>query len=511
MVKRSTTYYRRRPYQSRAGLARSVMRTQQRINRKIEPYGVQSTERYMKYGPNRDQMLADDTLSRSADQNINRYVDRYYGPGDYRSALRNVGKWGSRIGGAAIGATRGYLTGGPQAGVTGAQSGWNDGANFSKLVGWGDYNTPSVANQIVSRGPSNAQSPVMVNDLGGDVTMSHREFIGNIVVTGSAGGVSPFEIRTFELNPGIVKTFPFLSQIASNFEMYTFFGLAFQFVPQYGESSSVSNNLGKVIMATNYDPSAPVFDNSVQMQNYDYANSCKPSLGQVHGVETDTSKRATDQLYVRNGTSPKDLIFTDLGKFQVATEGIPLGGTSTSAIVGELWVSYQVTFSRAKLGDVYDGVPHDVYYFVANGTTMVNNIEVSSKNSGISTLIQDGSNVNGAVMTFPEMLQGKVYAITLRVNEATPSAAVAFKCFSVSGLEFIQVRNFSGPSNTFTADKTATATQGLSISYVRALASTSVRQLTLRGTLIADAILLGMQYIVTVQEVSTDFADADFI
>ena len=78
----------------------------------------------------------------------------------------------------------------------------------------------------------------------------------------------------------------------------------------------------------------------------------------VHGVETEPSQRLTRQLFVNTtltspGPSPagvKDKMLTDLGMFQLATEGIPVSKAPT--IIGELWVSYKVKLSRAALTDI---------------------------------------------------------------------------------------------------------------------------------------------------------------
>ena len=149
-----------------------------------------------------------------------------------------------------------------------------------------------------------------------------------------------------------MNTFPFLSQIAQNFVMYEFQGLIFEYRPTSGESGASNNSLGKVIMATSYDPDAPNFVNAVQMENYDYAMSTKPSCGQLHGVETANHQQFANMQYIRTGASTRDKIFTDVGTFQLATEGVPLG-SSTSLIIGELWVTYRVKLSRANIYGSY--------------------------------------------------------------------------------------------------------------------------------------------------------------
>lgn len=410
------TYKRKRTYYRNPG--RKTMRKIARIQYGEPPVEVtplnatQDVWTASKYGPNnyqiREAYRNNNVIRRSSDQTWKRYADNYWGMGDYRDWL----KYGSRLGGAAIGAARGFATGGVGGAVSGIAPGWQSGASFSKQMGWGDYNTPAVANQIVGKAPSSAVTPAIVNpsgDLSGDVYMYHREFIGNVTVNGTAGSSTGFENRVYELNPGLKETFPFLAQLASNFELYQFEGLMFQYVPTYGESSSTSNNLGKVIMATNYDPAASNFTSSVQMQNYDYSNSCKPSLGQVHGVETDPTKRATDMMYVREGDSSRDKVFTDIGSFQLATEGIPLGTGATSAIIGELWVTYRIRLSRAHLNDFFDTTRHYGYNIDGAGAlTLVTKTEPTISVNFVALDIHD--------VTVTSLNPEKEYLVQFDVN-----------------------------------------------------------------------------------------------
>lgn len=265
---------------------------------------------------------------------------RYKGAGSYWSKAR---PYIPRVIGGAVGGTFG--------GAKGAGQGWAYGAGVSKALGWGDYSV----NQIVSDSPSSVSTQQAVHhisssasDLSGDVVYSNTEFVTNIYAT-IVEGTSEFEIRSYPINPALPETFPFLSQIAQNFELFEFQGLMFQYKPTSGEfGSNNSNALGKVVLATNYDPEAPVFANAIQMENYDYACSTKPSSGAIHGVECAPKQRATLQLYTRTGESTKNKLFTDLGVFQLATEGIP-SSVAQNVLIGELWVTYTVKLSRAKL------------------------------------------------------------------------------------------------------------------------------------------------------------------
>jgi hypothetical protein len=307
----------------------------------------------------------------SLQKNIRR-VMRYKGDGDYTS----MAKYGLRgLGAAAYAGRQLYRGRGLKAASRAAVRGYDKGAQVSKLFGFGDYST---SNQIVSGTPADPNQSIhhistAENGLSGDIMYSNTEFVKNIYAT-VVSGTSNFQVESFPLNPGLADTFPFLSQIAQNFELFEFVGLAFQYKPTSGEfGSNNSNALGKVVLATNYDPDASLFINSVVMENYDYACSTKPSSGCVHGVECKPTQRATMQMYTRTGTSTKDKVFTDLGIFQIASEGIP-SSVAQDVLIGELWVTYTVKLSRAKL---YQALGESIGYVVYHcdmGTDSFNNI-----------------------------------------------------------------------------------------------------------------------------------------
>lgn len=277
---------------------------------------------------------------------------RFKGDGDYKEWLG----YGARGLGALAGGAYGYMRSGMSGAGAGLEEGWKQGAKFSKdFAGWGDYG-PMSANQIIDGG-SGSQQQISVNqgDLSGDLYVQRTEFVGNVTATAAGAGISPFQVVTYPLNPGLPETFPFLSQIAGNFSLYEPMGLIFQFKPTSGEfGSSTSNSLGKVVMATQYDPDAAPFTSAVEMENYDYANSSKPSVGMVHGVECARNDRSDNMLYVRVGQSNKSQVFTDIGDFQIATEGISFSSAGT-AILGELWVTYKFRLSRANVSAAMNG------------------------------------------------------------------------------------------------------------------------------------------------------------
>jgi hypothetical protein len=316
----------------------------------------------------------------------NRRRFKYWGDGDYKDYLGWIPR--GIYAGANIAKA---IPKGRQAIERAAVRGWDKGGQISKIMGMGDYDDEISSNQIVEDTPHNNpqqnmhHAVVPDDNLSGDMCYSNSEFIGNIYATCPAGvQTSPFQIRKFELNPGLIETFPFFSQLAQNFELYTPLGMLFQYKPTSGEfGNNTSNSLGKVIMATNYDPDANDFPNAVVMENYDYANSTKPSQGAIHGVECAEGQRSTNSLYVRTGISAKQKIFTDIGNFYLATEGIPFGSSETeqTALVGELWVTYSFKLSRSKL---YQAIGDSIAYNYAFYDTASTNLQTTSLESSKS-------------------------------------------------------------------------------------------------------------------------------
>lgn len=316
--------------------------------------------------------------------------------------------------------------------VVGGYKGWRSGSRFS---GFGDYEAEATAaggdaavetyggavdNQLIAGG----NAPIAVNTEGdrtGDINFAHTEFVGNVVANQTS-----FENRSYAINPGLASTFPFLSQIARNFTLYEFHGLIFEFRPTSGEFGGNSNALGKVIMVTNYDPDGSNFTDSVSMENYDYATATKPSLTARHGVETAPQQQALRMNYIRTSDNvSRDKIFTDVGNFQIATEGVPNTG-----ILGELWVTYRVKLSRSLLSSQPEEFSYAHYqatfpsdYPDSGSPIFANGVTVNEQfnNLGITIANDDGGFV------FPSQLVGRFFRLQFQVLKADPNDTAGFE------------------------------------------------------------------------------------
>lgn len=261
-------------------------------------------------------------------------------PGGIKPKVTPVGR-ALRSAGGALG--RAY------AGDVGSLAGRLAGAAISKITGNGSYEVGDLMpvqeslnlSSIVSRkgsGVTASQAPSFRNMKGREVRLQHREYISDLVSTGS-----DFSIKSYTVNAGDPTTFPWLAPIAKSFQKYRFNGLCFQFRSTSSEYASGAA-LGAVVMATNYNSQDAGYTSKQQMENSANSVSCKPSCSMLHAIECKQSDQAARWYYTRDGiNSVSSVQLYDLCDVYVATQGISAPvGTS----LGELWVTYDVTLNE---------------------------------------------------------------------------------------------------------------------------------------------------------------------
>lgn len=195
----------------------------------------------------------------------------------------------------------------------------------------------------------------------------YREYIGDII-TGSAGA---FTIQKFALNPGVATTFPWLSQIAVNFEQYIFKGMIFEFKSTSADALNSTNTaLGVVIIATDYDAVDSPFVTKQQMEQQQFCSSGRQSSSLLHPIECSRQQTPIVQLYVRgtpgfpSGSDPR---LWDLGNTYVATQG----AQGSAVNIGELWVSYEVEFFKPQFN--VNPATSGAHFQCGDGTTNITN------------------------------------------------------------------------------------------------------------------------------------------
>lgn len=215
------------------------------------------------------------------------------------------------------------------------------------VTGLGDYKVRQ--NTLVE-----TNSPPAVYNRGNkEFVVRHREYIQDIYSAGGvANGVSPFALQAFAINPGMLATFPWLASVSSHFEQYRIEGMLFEYKSLYSDAVVTQNgSIGSVILATEYNSSQANFANKQVMENHQYTQSAKPSSSITHPIECARSVSSLTELYVRNGdlAANQDIKTYDFGRFQIASQGIPLGAAGAGVNLGELWVTYQICLIKPQL------------------------------------------------------------------------------------------------------------------------------------------------------------------
>ena len=254
--------------------------------------------------------------------------------------------------GKALGAAIGSSLGGPAGGAVGSALGAAGQSLIRKITGFGDYKITS--NSLVGQDKTPAGSPPVFQNMSGrGVRIQHREYIQDVVSSASA---DTFAADEFLIQPALQASFPWLSSIGEQFEEYQINGMIFEFRSKSADSlNSVNTALGSVIMATQYNVLNPSYQNKVQMEQQEFSVSGKPSITLMHPIECARGETPVFTLSTRSGpVISGDPRLYDFGRFTIATAGMQ----GTSVNVGELWVSYDITFLKPRVNGSSDVADH---------------------------------------------------------------------------------------------------------------------------------------------------------
>lgn len=269
------------------------------------------------------------------------------------------------------------------------------GFAFRKITGKGDYQVSE--NTLVK--------PMPVPSFGDHcIRVKNVEYIGDISST------TAFANTLYSINPGLLISFPWLSNIAKNYEQYRWNGLVYNFVSTSATALNSTNTaLGKLIMATDYNALSPAYPNSVSMLQSEFSNYGKPAENLMHAIECAPGQRPTELLFVRSTAAPlnSDIRLYDIGNFQIATEGM-----QASANIGGLWVSYDITFCKPVLGSVNYSIPSVHYRFSGNSGQGLFGSPVLVAPIQFSGLVSFTSILNTSTITFNAAADVSIYQIT---------------------------------------------------------------------------------------------------
>jgi hypothetical protein len=228
----------------------------------------------------------------------------------------------------------GGALGGSIFGPTGATLGAAAGNLISKITGFGDY---QISHNTLANG-TNAETVPTFSAQSDGVRIKHREYVADII------GNTTFQTQ---LDAGITPTsfelFPWLSQVAVNFETFRFEGLVFEY-RSTSEFSTTNPALGTILMCGIYDVNKPLFTNKQALESYEYAVSIKPNMNAMMPIECRPSSQVLKNLLTGPQPAGTDKQFYALANLQVAAQGQPSAYTC-----GELWVTYDVLLQKPRI------------------------------------------------------------------------------------------------------------------------------------------------------------------
>lgn len=173
------------------------------------------------------------------------------------------------------------------------------------------------------------------------VLITFKEYLGDVI---SSSNANTFKIEKFPINPAMLQTFPWLSELCSvTYQQYRFEGLIFQYKTFSADALNSTNTaLGSVFACINYDANDPDPTSRSLVENMDWSQSVKPSENMLIPVECAPRQTGMNGLlYVLNQpvvptrADPKTYL---LGNFYIGTTGCQ----GTSVNLGSLYVTYKV-------------------------------------------------------------------------------------------------------------------------------------------------------------------------
>lgn len=311
-----------------------------------------------------------------------------------------IGKW---MGGAIGGVGGAVVTRDPQLTLASAAT---TSAGLGELLGLASRYAPAAYDANWSgSGDYRVNVNSLINGAGGGKTESVRirqsEYIGPL------NGTTAFTVaNNYLLNPGNSKIWPWLTNIARNYEEWIPHGILFSFKSSCSNQVSTAANLGNIIVATDYD----VYDNppasKISMLQMAYSNESVITEDLIHGVECDPRRNVFGRFYILHDN---DVVEGSEREYHLGNVTIATTDNPTTAQIGDLWVHYDITLCKKQR-------PQQLWLDRWYGTASATNL-YGAVTSHIDT--QRNSFLYGSANTFsyqfPDtVLTGEIYLLIFR-------------------------------------------------------------------------------------------------
>lgn len=241
---------------------------------------------------------------------------------------------------------------------------------FTRLLGKGDYSIQDNVSDIKKNTlfTDTPKKPLRFGSNSTMVSIEHSEYVGPII---SSATPNQFNLVSYPCDPSNPVSFPWLSQIALNFEQFEVEGLIYRIETTSGTAiSGTDSGLGSMMTAFIYDPTTEMPVNKQTLLQIYGSCSSVISKSQLVGVECAKDSQAMDKLYVREADSSEQTRFNTKGNFVVATQGVK----GASQYIGDLYVHYKIKllFPRENTVNVEDA---DIMFIASNtASTSINTV-----------------------------------------------------------------------------------------------------------------------------------------
>lgn len=188
------------------------------------------------------------------------------------------------------------------------------------------------------------------------IRVRHREYITELV---SGATANVFEIRfNSGINPGLPSLFPWLSNIAIQYESYRLYSFKLMY-----SSEVATSQAGSVLAAIDYDASDSLPASKQQLMAYKSSVRCVPWEDCLLVAQPNELHKLGPQRFIRSGA----VASTDVKTYDCGNVMMAVHNASANLLLGEIYVEYDVELftpqlsldTRAALGSVS---------YVANGT-----------------------------------------------------------------------------------------------------------------------------------------------
>ena len=373
-------------------------------------------------------------------QRENRWNNSYVGQGRYKRKYRGrglytgAGSYFSRMMGRQLNRTLAGKTPLGHAAKQVGRAALQRGTNMAlSAIGQGSYKVAGTkGNHLIEGMGSGTPSFQSAGDETGALTVQHTEYIKDIYgieFTGDpATPTTNMSSDIVIINPGKAESFPWLSQIAANYEEYEIKQLMYCYKSKVSDNlTSSDGQVGSIIMFTEYNANDAMKKTKQQLlQAYGTTNALINTNDVLHGVECDVSKLKGDgHKYIRTENIPSttDKSDYDWAKLQVAVVDTP--EQLSNQVVGELYVSYTVVLRKPRLFSTLAlNLQEDQFYLKTTDNFYSSNAEFGqAETNSIGCMLKriaHASNTTTHSITFPANFSGDV-ELLFSWDSATPA------------------------------------------------------------------------------------------